>query len=91
MNIVCVIREQRRWGLNDLLTRLQNAGSTMERAKGSGKGEGGAKILTKRKQRAREAESLRMKKINENKRKEKLLNLILPDTARYEDSSRGTE
>lgn len=31
MNIACVIREQRRWGLNGLLTRPLNTGSMMER------------------------------------------------------------
>lgn len=34
MNIACMIREQRRWGLNGLLTRPLNTGSMME-----GKGE----------------------------------------------------
>ena len=34
MNIACVIREQRRWGLNGLLTRPLNTGSTMERNRG---------------------------------------------------------
>lgn len=34
MNIACVIREQRRWGLNGLLTRPLNTCSTMKRNRG---------------------------------------------------------
>lgn len=34
MNIACVIRAQRRWGLNGLLTGPLNTGSAMERNRG---------------------------------------------------------
>lgn len=53
MNIACVIREQRRWGLNGLLTRPLNTGRRMERSrqKEAEKERGGTRALTDRERR----------------------------------------
>lgn len=84
MNIACVIREQRRWGLNGLLSGPLNTGSTMERQTWQRKQRRGGRGQNTDRTRA-EGEGGRKledgKDISESKGKEKLLDLLLADTA----------